>query len=81
MLAIGELNDNNVHFCFGDGKYLAFHNKIGQHNKGTPLQILFVGCVKHFHQWANNFSLDLIPLTREAYVNAKALIEKYTHCK
>ena len=81
MLAIGELNDNDEHFHFEDGKYLALHNKIGKHNKGTPLQILFVGHMKHFHQWPNNFSLDLIPLMREAYVNAKALIEKYTQCK
>ena len=47
--------------------------------KGTPLHILFVGQIKHYHQWPSNFSLDLILLTREAYVNAKALIEKYTH--
>ena len=79
MLAIGQLNDNDDHFSFGDGKFLAFKTKIGKWNKGTTLCILFIGQIKHYCQWTHNFSLDLILLTREAFVKAKVMIEKYTH--
>src|SRR5260370_27754175 len=81
MISIGEINENDDCFSFGDGKVLGFKDKMGKWNKGWSLQIVFVGHIKHFKQWSKNFSLDLIPLTREGFVNAKFWIEKYSECK
>src|SRR5260370_35704697 len=66
---------------FGDAKYYGLKDKISKWMKGSILHIMFVGQIKHFKQWSKNFSLDVIPLTREGFVNAKSLIEKHNEHK
>ena len=78
MLAIGLLQPNIDRFSFESGNILALKNKTGKWIKGSALHILFVGRIKHFCQWKSNFSLDLVPLTREAMANAKYVIDRFS---
>src|SRR5258708_8363962 len=52
--------------------------RIGKWLKGSPLRILFVSHIKFFHKWKANFALDLIPITREGFVNAKMMINSFS---
>ena len=78
MLAIGLLQQNIDCFSFKSGNKLALKNKTGKWIKGSALCVLFVGSIKHFRQWKSNFSLDLVPLTRDVMVNAKFIIDKFS---
>ncbi len=78
LITIAELHPTDNRFKFNLKHFLSLKMRIGKWLKGSPLRILFVSCIKFFHQWKANFTLDLIPITREGFINIKMMIDSFS---
>ena len=78
MITIAQLHPDDMQFGFSNGNFLSLQIKVGKWNKGSTIRILFVGQIRQYRQWPTNFSLDLVPFTREAFINATDIIDVFT---